>query len=83
MKRMVLIAGLIVLLVCFSSAVTMPNPAAQKCRDDGGKYVIVDTPAGQQGWCYFRCEEWAYYRGECPPRRTTTTMSMDLERSRR
>lgn len=48
----------------------MPNPAAQKCKDDGYNYVIYKTPFdGEMGYCEFDennfCEEWAYYNKKC------------------
>jgi len=48
----------------------LANPASVKCEKDGGKLTIVDTQEGQIGICQLKngelCEEWAYYRGECP-----------------
>lgn len=49
---------------------SLPNPASVYCEQQGGVLEIVDTPAGQQGMCVLpsgiRCDEWAFYRGECP-----------------
>jgi hypothetical protein len=46
------------------------NPASVNCEQKGGKLEIVEGPGGQQGICVLpdgtRCDEWAYFRGECP-----------------
>ena len=46
------------------------NPASVNCVNKGGKLSIVDEPEGQIGMCTLPnrivCEEWAYFRGECP-----------------
>lgn len=51
-------------------AVGMANPASVNCIQKGGKLQMVNTPAGQAGYCTLpngvRCEEWALFRGECP-----------------
>ncbi|MFA4855374.1 MAG: DUF333 domain-containing protein [archaeon] len=48
----------------------LPNPASVYCEEQGGSLRIEDTEAGQVGICTLaggtECEEWAYYRGECP-----------------
>jgi uncharacterized protein len=48
----------------------MANPASVYCAEQGGSLDIVETGDGQIGVCHLRsgkiCEEWAYYRGECP-----------------
>jgi putative hemolysin len=47
----------------------LPNPASVYCQQQGGMLDIVDTPQGMRGMCTLpsgqRCEEWAYFRGEC------------------
>lgn len=52
-------------------AAQIANPASVNCEQKGGKLEIVDEPAGQRGICVLadgtRCEEWAFFRGECPP----------------
>jgi putative hemolysin len=50
----------------------MPNPASEKCEEDGYTLEIrEDETGGQYGVCIFgdgtECEEWDYYRGECAP----------------
>lgn len=51
-------------------AQALPNPASVNCTNQGGKYSIVDTFAGQVGYCLLpngtRCEEWALFLHECP-----------------
>ena len=47
------------------------NPASQFCEARGGTLKIVTAADGSQaGYCTLatgeECEEWAYYRGECP-----------------
>jgi putative hemolysin len=61
--------------------VSIPNPAAKYCIDKGYQYKIETGPEGGQiGYCYVplippsgdipgythKCDEWAFYRGECP-----------------
>jgi putative hemolysin len=55
--------------------VSIPNPAAKYCVDKGYRYEIETASDGSQiGYCYVfspesylvKCEEWAFYRGECP-----------------
>jgi putative hemolysin len=50
--------------------VQIANPASVYCEQQGGNLKIVDTPDGQQGICKLKdgteCDEWAYFRGECP-----------------
>ncbi len=48
------------------------NPASQSCAAGSGTLEIESKPDGSQyGVCYLgatrACEEWAYYRGDCPP----------------
>jgi hypothetical protein len=50
----------------------MPNPASVYCEQHGGKLEIVAAAEGSQsGLCIFpdgsKCDEWAYFRGECQP----------------
>lgn len=46
------------------------NPASVYCEEQGGTLRIETEEAGQYGICTLadgtECEEWAYYRGECP-----------------
>lgn len=50
--------------------VKVANPASVHCEKEGGTLEIVDTDEGQVGMCTLpdgtECEEWAYFRGECP-----------------
>ncbi|MEM0438188.1 MAG: DUF333 domain-containing protein [Candidatus Micrarchaeia archaeon] len=50
--------------------VSVANPASEFCVKQGGRVEIeTDTGGGQRGVCVLptgeRCDEWAYYRGEC------------------
>lgn len=51
------------------------NPASVNCINNGGTLKIVDGPDGQYGMCTLPggklCEEWSYFRGECPSNCTT------------
>jgi len=51
----------------------LPNPASVKCVEDGGRLEIVKAADGEYGVCIFsngaKCEEWAYFRGECSPQK--------------
>ncbi len=54
------------------AAAQLANPASQNCAAGSGTLKIESKPdGGQYGVCYLSetraCEEWAYYRGECPP----------------
>lgn len=53
------------------------NPASSYCIEHAGKLDIVDGADGQMAYCILpggvECEEWAYFRGECPVPKTTTT----------
>jgi hypothetical protein len=56
----------------------MANPAAVACKDASLTYEIRQNPEGSQyGVCIMAdgtvCDEWAYYRGECPAPVVTTT----------
>jgi len=46
------------------------NPASVYCEEHDGRLEIRDEAGGQVGYCTFsngtECEEWAFYRGECP-----------------
>lgn len=63
---------------CPGENMQMANPASVNCINNGGKLEIVTAADGSQsGICTFAdgssCEEWAYFRGECPPFRHTCT----------
>lgn len=50
----------------------LSNPASEKCVKDGGRLeTLQDADGGEYGVCKFtngaRCDEWAYFRGECTP----------------
>jgi len=48
----------------------LPNPASVYCVNNNGSLRLVDSESGQYGLCTLPsgevCEEWAFYRGECP-----------------
>lgn len=61
------------LAACHTSPLipNMPNPASKHCIDQGGTLRIVTAQDGSEsGMCTLSngvgCEEWAYFRGECP-----------------
>ena len=58
-------------------AAGIPNPASANCVAKGGKVETVKSPTGEAGVCVLpdgtRCDEWAFYRGECPSPRSTPT----------
>jgi putative hemolysin len=53
------------------SGTGLPNPASVNCEEWGGTLEIKDGEGGQYGVCTFpsgaKCEEWAFFRGECAP----------------
>ncbi len=49
----------------------LPNMASAYCEENGWiSKITTKTDGSQYGICYFednrQCEEWAFYRGECP-----------------
>lgn len=68
--------SIVILFGCISqsSVVTnntqLPNPASENCIKNGGTLSIISQPSGELGICTLKdgtkCEEWAYYKGECP-----------------
>ncbi|MCK4589389.1 MAG: DUF333 domain-containing protein [Nanoarchaeota archaeon] len=77
MKKVILILVLILFLVACTpkeprSPTELANPASVHCVEQGGTLEIRTDPGGnQEGWCVFfdqgiECEEWEFYRGECP-----------------
>lgn len=63
------------MLTELSLLLAMANPASVACIQAGGKLEIVRTDRGEQGLCTLpsgqRCEEWAFFRGECPSKKKT------------
>lgn len=52
-------------------AAAMANPASTNCINEGGTLAIEKRgDGGEYGVCTFadnrQCEEWAFFRGECP-----------------
>ncbi len=65
-----------------TSEAGLANPASVYCLDQGGTLEIRNTDEGQVGYCTLPdgtvCEEWAFYRGECPAPTATPTESSGL-----
>ncbi len=61
----------------------LANPASVFCERMGGRLDIRDEPGGQVGYCVFaygnECEEWAYFRGECPAPQNCTEQEKQAE----
>ncbi len=60
---------------CPAPIANMTNPASTNCVNNGGNLSIVkDANGGEVGMCALPdgtvCEEWAYFRGECPSNST-------------
>ena len=59
-------------VACAPTPPRLANPASVNCINQGGKLLIAKRgDGGQYGICYFadnrQCEEWALFRGFCPP----------------
>lgn len=79
-KKYYLSLLLLIAVVCFGfylfkhkpiSKTSLANPASVNCTEKGGQLTIAKNPSGgEYGVCSFadnrECEEWAFYRGECP-----------------
>lgn len=73
----------VIVLGCTQQSTTqnntqIANPASVYCEQQGYKTEIVTAGDGSQsGNCIFKdgskCDEWAYYRGECKPASETVT----------
>lgn len=75
------------------SRASLGNPAAARCLRDGYRLEFIYSPEGVplQGLCVndkvgAKCEEWAYFRGECrldkataPPPLPTLPLKLELE----
>ena len=79
MKKIIFVLVLAILISsCAKQAVEektggqaqIANPASVYCEEQGGKLEIrTNTDGSQTGYCIkdgTECEEWAFYRGECP-----------------
>jgi len=59
------------------------NPASVYCEEQGGILRIETEEAGQYGICTLpdgtECEEWAYFRGECPEKDITESKGLAKE----
>lgn len=52
-----------------NDSVQIANPAAKYCQNQGDTYEIRGNESGQFGVCIINgteCDEWAFYRNECP-----------------
>jgi len=53
-----------------SETASIANPASENCIKKGGSLETRNNKNGQYGVCIFednrQCEEWAFFRGECP-----------------
>jgi putative hemolysin len=61
----------------------MPNPASVYCEEKGYTLETITAADGSQSAnCVFpdgsKCDEWAFYRGECKPGDAATTDSADI-----
>ena len=66
-----------------TASATLANPAAEYCKKMNNRYEIRAAADGSQyGVCILpegtECDEWAYYRGECPASAKSGTPSPDL-----
>ena len=56
-----------------SNSTGIANPASVFCAEHNGTLELKTDASGQYGVCSFangtKCEEWAYFRGECSPER--------------
>ncbi|MDO8556759.1 MAG: DUF333 domain-containing protein [Nanoarchaeota archaeon] len=56
---------------CAKEQPAMANPASVYCAEQGGSLDInTNVDGSQTGYCTLSdntiCEEWAYFKGECP-----------------
>ena len=66
--------AIVAIIVAFTASTSMEgtdaNPASVYCTEQGGTLTLVSTEEGVIGECELAdgtvCEEWAYFRGECP-----------------
>src|SRR3989339_1509275 len=79
MRKIILFLILLILVISCTKQIEKPaeekeqqllNPASVYCQEQGGTLRIEENEAGQYGICTLadgtECEEWAYYRRECP-----------------
>ena len=67
-----------------SPQANMPNPASVFCEQQGNKLEIRTATDGSQiGVCIFsdgsKCDEWAYFRGECAPGQYIATPTQPVQ----
>lgn len=86
MKKIMLILGIITMLIitgCVNNSIKdnkqtqIANPASTFCKEQNGTLEIINEANGQKGICTLtdgtKCEEWAYFRGECKSNKHTCT----------
>lgn len=84
MKKIILILALVFFIIGCDQQTGGPgeeqqlaNPASVYCGEQGGTLRIEENEAGQYGLCTLpdgsECEEWAYFRGECPVEESVET----------
>jgi len=77
MKKLIFIILLLIFILGCSKQIEdsieeqqLANPASVYCEEQGGTLRMEENEAGQTGICILpdetECEEWAYFRGECP-----------------
>ncbi|EPF0317412.1 putative hemolysin [Enterobacter chuandaensis] len=81
MRTIILLAAVLTVTGCVThnEPVNLPgmaNPASEHCITLGGKLDIVQTPAGETGYCTLpsgeRTEEWALFRRDIPHMKHST-----------
>lgn len=67
----------VLILCCATWALALPNPAAENCKKQGGRYVMREDKGSQFGICQWsdqlenglllqsECEEWALFHNIC------------------
>jgi len=86
MKKIIITISILVVLVlsgCIQQTekTQVANPASVYCEEQGGTLEIKTNEDGSQtGYCTLSdgtiCEEWAFYRGECPEVKTCNGLSL-------
>lgn len=68
---------------CGENNTQIANPASVYCVENGGTLEIRTNDGGEYGVCVFEtfeCEEWAYFRGECPSNETEKVYCTEEQR---
>jgi putative hemolysin len=76
----VLLILLLFLTACGKQEAQIANPASVYCESQGGTLSFVEETAGTKGVCTLSdgtvCDEWAFYRGECPEKEGADTSAV-------